>query len=91
VNGDAVRRGELAGDAACLDSWHPYVAVGPARQSSACPTARNGAPVAWTAPFPLWFALSRVRRLLRVAAATTASSRARVSASPAKRLRPVLR
>ena len=36
--------GELVGDAACLDSWRPYVAVGPARQSSACPTARHGAP-----------------------------------------------
>jgi len=42
-------------------------------------------PVTWTAPFPLWFALSRVRRLLRIAAAASASSCARVSVSPAKR------
>jgi len=49
-------------------------------------------PVAWTAPFPLWFALSRARRLLRVAAAALASSRsrARVSAPPAERLHPEL-
>jgi len=44
LNGVVVSRGELTGDAACLDSWRPYVAVGPARQSSACPTARHGAP-----------------------------------------------
>jgi len=44
LNRDGVSRGELAGDAACLDSWHPYFAVGPARQSSACPTARHDAP-----------------------------------------------
>jgi hypothetical protein len=36
-----------------LDSWRPYVAVGPARQSSARPSSRPGAPVAWTEPFPL--------------------------------------
>jgi len=48
-------------------------------------------PVAWTAPFPLRFALSRVCRLLRVAAVASASLRARVSASPAKQLCPALR
>ena len=47
-------------------------------------------PVTWTAPFPLRFALSRARRLLRVAAAASASSRACVSAPPAERLRPEL-
>ena len=36
-----------------MDSWRPYVAVGPARQSSARPSSRPGAPVAWTEPFPL--------------------------------------
>ena len=41
-------------------------------------------PTAWTAPFPLRFALSHVRRLHRVAAAASASSRARISASPVK-------
>jgi len=48
-------------------------------------------PVTWTAPFPLWFALSRAHRLLRVAAAASASSRARVSVPPAERLHPALR
>ena len=28
----------------CLDPWRPYVAVGPARQSSTRPTAHHGAP-----------------------------------------------
>jgi len=48
-------------------------------------------PVAWTTPFPLWFALSHAHRLLRVAAAVSASSRARVSAPPTEPLHPVLR
>jgi hypothetical protein len=47
--------------------------------------------VAWIAPFPLRFALSRARRLLRVAAAASASSRARVLPPPAERLHPKLR
>jgi len=48
-------------------------------------------PIAWTLPFPLWFALSRAHRLLRVAAAASVSSRAHVSTPPAERLHPVLR
>ena len=44
LNRNGVSRGELAGDAACLDSWRPYVTVSPTRQSSACPTARHDAP-----------------------------------------------
>ena len=47
-------------------------------------------PIAWTAPFPLRSALSRARRLLRVAAAASTSSRAHVSAPPTERLRPEL-
>ena len=47
-------------------------------------------PVAWIAPFPLQSALSRARRLLRVAAVALASSRACVSAPPAERLHPEL-
>jgi len=48
-------------------------------------------PVAWTAPFHSWLPPSRVRRRLRVAAVASASSRARVSVSPAKQLHPALR
>jgi len=48
-------------------------------------------PVVWTAPFSLQSTLSRARRLLRVAAAASVSSRAHVSAPPAERLRPELR
>ena len=40
----ASAEGELAGDTACLDSWRPYITVGPARQSLACPTACHDAP-----------------------------------------------
>ena len=48
-------------------------------------------PVAWTAPFHSWFPPSRVRHRLRVAAVVSASSRARVSVSPAKQLCPAFR
>ena len=46
--------------------------------------------VAWTASFHSRLSPSRVRRRLRVAAVVSASLRARVSASLAKRLRPML-
>jgi hypothetical protein len=91
LNRVVVRQGGARRCAACLDSWRPYVAVGPARQSSARPSARHGAPVAWTAPVHFQFALSRARRRLRVAAVASASSRARFPVSPAKQLGPVLR
>ena len=48
-------------------------------------------PITWIAPFPLCLSLSRAHHLLRVAAAVLVSSRARVSASLAERLHPVLR
>ena len=74
-------QGSSRGDTACPDPWRPYVAVGPARQSSACPTARHGDPGRMDSAIPSRFALSRVRRLLRVAAAASASSRAHALAS----------
>jgi len=40
----ASAEGELAGDAACLESWRLYVTVVPARQSPACPTGHHDAP-----------------------------------------------
>jgi len=40
----ASAEGELAGDAVCLDSWRPYVAVGPARQLPVGPPGRHDAP-----------------------------------------------
>ena len=48
-------------------------------------------PVAWTAPFHSRLPPSRVCRRLRVAAVASASTRVRVSVSPAKQLRPALR